>query len=269
MTRADLSGSLHGMKATTNTTIRLGLLNLPVGVCKATGELADVKFNLGDAEGNKLTQQYVNPDGEVIPADQQTRTVNGHIVPQDDLDAIAEATKLDGLEIIKIESRERFVAEGYRVTGFHYIQSHPKNGNLNAFRLFVDALKEMDSVAITKFTPRSRQSLMVLFPNDEGVLCAVTMSYGTDVREPDQAVRAHLAGKYSPAEMEMAKQLLAAFNNDADPLTYATDEAVQMRHDLVAKVMEGKPVEKPAPKDEPAVSSLAAALEASLAQITA
>ena len=100
------------MKATANTTIRLGLLNLPVGVCKATGELDDVKFNLGDAQGRKLTQQYVDVDGNVVPVADRTKTIDGHIIDKDALESIAEATKLDGLDILKIESRERFSGLG-------------------------------------------------------------------------------------------------------------------------------------------------------------
>jgi len=254
------------MKATANTTIRLGLLNLPVGVCKATGELDDVKFNLGDAQGRKLTQQYVDVDGNVVPVADRTKTIDGHIIDKDALESIAEATKLDGLDILKIESRERYFEESHRITGLNYIQSHPKNGNLNAFKLFVDALEDMGMVAVTKWTARSRQALMVLVPQD-GILLGITMSFGPDVREPDAQVRAHLAGKYSPQEMDMAKQLLSAFvNNDADPLAAETDDAVSKRHELVAQALEGKaistPVEKPA---EPAISNLAAALEGALA----
>lgn len=257
------------MKATANTTIRLGLLNLPVGVCKATGELDDVKFNLGDAQGRKLTQQYVDPDGNVVPANDRTKTINGHIIDSEAIEAIADATKLEGLDILKIESRERYLNNAHRITGLNYIQSHPKNGNANAFKLFVDALTEMDSVAVTKWTARSRQSLMVLVPH-EGILLGVTMTFGPDVREPDTQVRSHMAGTYTAAELEMAKQLLTAFsNNNADPLAGETDDAVSMRHDLVAKAMEGKAIEVPAKPAEPAISSLAAALEASLASVAA
>lgn len=255
------------MKAITNTTIRLGLLNLPVGVCKATGELADVKFNLGDAQGRKLTQQYVDPDGKIIPTEDRTKTIDGHIIDTEALAAIEAATKLPDLSILKIESRERFVQEAHRINGFYFLQNNAKVGNINAYKLFVDALAELNSVAVTKVTFRSRQALMVIFPQD-GVLAAVTMAFGPDVRVPDQGVRAHIAGQYSDAEMDMAKQLLTVLSDaSADPLSSETDAAVAKRHELVAQAMQGVKIEVPkAP--EPAVSdALGDALKASLAAL--
>lgn len=258
------------MKAIANTTISLGLINLPVGICKATGELDDVKFNLGDSQGRRLTQQYVDPEGKVVPLDQRTKTIDGHVIDKDSLEAIAEQTKLPVLNVSKIEARSKFVAQSFRITGYYFLQSTPKTGNLNAYKLFVDALQKIDAVAVTKFTFRSRQQLLVLYPMN-GVLCANTVSFGTDVREPDDTVMAHRAGSYSDAELDMAVQLLTALSaNGGDPLASETDEAVTLRHELVEKAKSGEKIEKPA--DAPQAdknAALADALAASLAAIKA
>lgn len=259
------------MKAIANTTIRLGLLNLPVGVCKATGELEDVKLNLGDAQGRRLSQQYVDPDGNAVAREDQTRTFEGHLIDQEALEQIAEATKLPDLTILKIEGRSRLVMEAHRITGFYYLQSQKKNGNINAYKLFADALREMDGVAVTKFTFRSRQHLMIIWPDAEGVLCASTLAYAGDMRSPDENVTAHLDAAYTEQEMAAAKMLLSAMSdNDSDPLSTETDDAVSMRHDLVQKALAGEPLALPAAPSQPeANTALADALAASLAAVKA
>jgi Ku protein len=233
------------MKAIANTTIRFGLINLPVGICKATGEMEDVKFNLGDSQGRRLIQQYVDPENKVVPSDEQTKLYEGHIIDKDDLATIAEQTKLPDLSVLKIEERERFDAEAYRITGHYFLQSTKKTGNINAYKLFADALKATNKVAVTKFTFRTRQQIVVLWPNEDGILCASTMAFRSDVRAPDENVRAHLAGTYTEAEMDMAKQLFEALgNSETDPLEMETDEAVAKRYALVQQVMAGEPIEK-------------------------
>lgn len=257
------------MKAIANTTISLGLINLPVGICKATGELEDVKFNLGDSQGRRLTQQYVDPDGKVVATEDQTKAIDGHVIDKDAIEAIAERTKLPNLTITKVEDRARFDAEAYRITGHYYLQSTKKTGNVNAYKLFVDALKAENKVAVTKFTFRTRQQLMVIWPTDDGLLAASTLAFESDVREPDENVRGHLAGTYTEGELSMARQLLSALSDGAvDPLAGDTDEAVTLRHELVEQAKQGEDIAVPAEVAQPVKNAaLADALAASLAAI--
>mgnify|MGYP001564766474 CR=1 FL=1 len=257
------------MKAIASTQISFGLINLPVAIVKATGELEDVSFKLGDKSGGSLTQQYVDGNNNVVARSDMTKTIDGHIIDTDSIEAIAAATKLPRLEITKMEPREKFDAAAYRITGFYYLQSPKKGGNVNTFKLLTDAMKAEDMVAVTKFTFRSRQQQIVIWPNDEGMLCASTMVFNGDVREPDADVRAHLAGNYKPAEFDMARQLISAMATDTvDPLSADTDEAVTMRHELVQKALAGEAI--PAPTKVPQAdqnAALADALAASLAAI--
>jgi non-homologous end joining protein Ku len=157
--------------------------------------------------------------------------------------------------------------EAHRINGFYYLQNNAKMGNVNAYKLFTDALADMDAVAVTKVTFRTRQALMVIFPQD-GVLAAVTMAFGPDVRVPDQGVRAHIAGQYTEAELDMAKQLLGAMSNaQADPLSAETDAAVAKRHELVSQAMQGKKIDVPDVPEPAATNALGDALKASLAAL--
>lgn len=259
------------MKAIVNTTISLGLISLPVGIAKATEE-DDVKFNLGNAKGEKLTQQYVDPAGKVIPTEDRTRTFNGKVIPQTALDTIAEQTKFDNMTISKIEKRDRFIQEAHRVTGSYFIQSTKKTGNVNAYKLFAASLLQLESVAVTKVCFRGRQQLFIIWPDAEGNLRGSTMSFASDQRSADDNVKAHHAGTYSPAELEMATQLLTALSqSDADPLAEAEDEAVPLRKALVEQYMNSEtlPEATPAVAQPEQNAALADALAASLAAIKA
>jgi non-homologous end joining protein Ku len=46
------------MKAIANTTIRLGLINLPVQVCSAEESGTDIRFNMAGPNGEQLEQRY-------------------------------------------------------------------------------------------------------------------------------------------------------------------------------------------------------------------
>lgn len=257
------------MKPIASTNISLGLINLPVGICKATGALEDVAFKLGDPKGGAVTQQYVDSAGNVIPRDRQTKVIDGKVIDKDSLDAITELTKIKTLTVEDIVDRADFIAEGHRITGFYYLQNTKKGGNPAAYKLFTDALAKIDGVAITKFTLRTRQQQIAIWPNAEGILCASTLNFSSDTREPDENVKMHLEATYSEAEMNMAVQLLTALKgNGFNTLHTATDEAVTLRKELVEKALAGEKIEKP--KDAPQAeknAALADALAASLAAI--
>lgn len=255
------------MKAICNVTLSFGLISLPVGICKATGELDDVSFNLGDEQGSRLSQQYVNTSGTVVPSNEQTRMFNGHIVDKDALANIAEQTKLTDMTILKIEKRERFLDQAHRITGSYFVQSTKKVGNDKAFKLFVDALRNTSSVAISKVCLRTRQQLFVLWPDEYGNLRGSTLSFASDDRSADDNVKSHQSSSYETGEMKMAVQILKALSSSkSDPLNDATDEAIALRKALVQQYLDGEfvpVVSKPQPEKNAALAdALAASLEA-------
>ena len=261
------------MKAIANTTIRLGLINLPVQVCKATETASDTTFNMAGPQGECLTQAYLFPDNSVCPKDQIQKGIfdGGTFYPvsSDEIEAIKEATKLKDLSVTDVVDASEFWKRADRITGKYYVQMSKKGGSANSMKLFVDALEQMEKVMVTKWTPRSRQELLVLWPKD-GLLHASSVAFDRDMREPDESVRAHLSGTYSEAEMAMAQQLLAALSDtNANSLDMELDEALPMKHALIQQVMAGEGVavdeaeDTPQPvKNESLANALSAALEA-------
>ena len=122
---------------------------------------------------------------------------------------------------------------------------------------------------VTKWTARSRQKLLVLWVNEQGLLMASGLNFEGDVREPDEACRAHLAGAYSDQELAMAQQLLTVFYKETPTaLSMEVDEAVALKHALVADALAGQVIDAPEkPKATEPVSALADALSASIAAL--
>lgn len=262
------------MKAIANTTIRLGLINLPVQLVQAAEPANDVTFKQAGPAGETLRQAYLLPDGkECSKDDMQKGVIQGdqfYPIPKESIAQISEATKLPDLNIMEVLSRSTFEAQKHRATDLYFVQSTKKGGNVNAFKLFVDALEAEGKVMVTKFTPRSRQKLLVLFPQD-GLLMAQGLAFEGDMRKPDENVEAHLSASYTEQEMTMAKQLIGALaDNSQDSLTMEVDDAVPLRHKLVDDALNGRAIDMPTATPTQATTGLLAdALAASLEAVKA
>jgi non-homologous end joining protein Ku len=262
------------MKSIANTTIRLGLIALPVQVVKATSSNGDVSFSLCSPEGNAVEQVYrdkvtgniVGTKGDCLKGVKVGQDIR--VIDQGDLDVIAEQTKLRDLGIEDIVSMSDAMEHVNRIEGMYYIQMNGKVGSANTMKLFVDALTEEELCIVTKWTPRTRQELLVIRPED-GILVANSYSFASDVQAPDEGVRAHLSGTYTDAELQMARQLLQTLAQDQHhALDTAVDEAIPMRKALVDKVLNGEGV-TPAQAAAPAQADQNAALSDALAQALA
>lgn len=260
------------MKAISNTTLRMGLVTIPMQVCQGIETANDVTFKQAGPAGESLRQAYLFPDGTECRKDDMSKGIfmSGEFYPvaKDDIDAINEATKRPDLEVLEVIDAGQFWSEAHRINDLYYVQSPTKNGNPNAFRLFVDALERTEQAIVTKWTARSRQKLLVLWARD-GLLYGSGLAFEGDVREPDENTRAHLAGAYSEQEAEMAEQLLGMYYKEKPTaLSMEVDEAIPMKHKLVDDALAGRGVEVPTTPEQPQQNAaLADALAASLAAI--
>ncbi len=263
------------MKAIANTTLSLGLINLPVQVAQAMETANDVTFKQAGPNGESLRQAYLLPDNTECPRGSMTKGIEMggafHQVKTEDVEAIAAATKIEGLPISEVVPAEELWSRAHRIKGLYFIQCPKKNGNINAFKLFVDALEQDGKVMVTKWTARSRQQQLVIWPKD-GLLMASAVSFAGDEREADEDVRRHLAGTYSDAEMEQARQLLSIMSQDrSTALDMEVDDAIVLKHKLVDDALSGAGVDvtaQAAPQTTP-VNALADALTASIAAMQA
>lgn len=272
------------MKAIKTTTLSLGLINLPVSVASATESASDVSFSLHN-NGNPVEQVYRDKvTGDVVGTKAACgRAVNTgtakapNLVPvsEDDITAINEDTKLADIPVLDIIDVSEAVGQAHRITGMYYFQMS-KGGSPNTMKLFVDVLKDTGKAFVAKWTPRTRQELLVIravtdTDTGENILVGHSYAFASDMRKPDEAVRAHLAGKYTEAEKAMAVQLIEAMAGEPKyALETAADEAIPRRQELVDQAMKGALDIPDAPQATPQQeknTALADALSQALAQV--
>lgn len=251
---------------------------MPVQVCQAEASAEDIRFSMGGPNGERLEQRYcVHGTETLVPKDQIQKGLfepDGAFIPIDKsaIENIDAKTKMADLDIQDILTFDEALKRAGRIRGMYYLQMNGKAGSANSMKLFVDALALEGKCMVTKWTPRKRQELLVIRPeaaeDGQNILVGYSYAFAADIREPDEAVRAHVSGTYTDAEMKMARQLLGVLaDTDANTLDMEVDEALPMRHKLVDDARQGKVIAPPEPEAAPAATvGLADALAQALAQ---
>jgi DNA end-binding protein Ku len=146
----------------------------------------------------------------------------------------------------------------------------PTAGGAKPYKLLLDAMQEEGKVGIGKVVLRSKQQLAALRPGD-GVLMLTTMLWGDEVLSPERVdeLDAVAEAEASPRELKMAEQLIESLSADFDPTSFK-DEYRERVLDLIERKAAGEEIAVQPEAEEPAAApDLMAALEASLAAVTA
>lgn len=260
------------MKAVSSTTIRWGMLSLPVQLCSSVESAKDVTFDQASPNGERLRQIYVDPQGNEVPRDQIVKGMfdgddTFRPIAREDIDAIAESTKIEDMEIHEIVDMSAVRERMGRITGRYFVQNNKKGGSPKSLNLFIKALEAENAAAVTTYTLRSVQREMVLVPED-GNLVAYCMAFADECRQPDETVTAHQEHEPNAAELDMARKLIAMSRVEApSSLDTLVNEATPMKAELIEQAIAGKPIKAPAKaKAADSVDSLAGALSAMLEQ---
>lgn len=157
----------------------------------------------------------------------------------DEIDAIAERTKLEEMRVADFIRTEE-VRRG-RVLGSYYLAPDGP-GAAKVIRLLHEAMRETKRVAVVKFTKRSKQTLAVLIPLAESKsLEVIEMAWAEDLREIPVKCESCAAIPITTEEVDLAVDLVNAMSSTrADALDTLTDDARQMRRDLIAKAEAGE-----------------------------
>ena len=143
----------------------------------------------------------------------------------------------------------------------------PDKRGVKPYKLLVDAMTEMNKVAIGRIVLRSKERLVTIRPLD-GLLCVETMRYPDEVVSRD-AILGDVEDDVELTEREklMAQQLVESLASEAfDPSKY-TDEYREQLLDLIQRKSAGEEIVAEPETEAPAkVLDLVAALEASLAK---
>ncbi len=246
--------------------ISFGLVQVPVRLVSATKN-KDVSFNQLEAgTGARIRYKKVSEaTGEEVPAERIQRgyeVSKGRyvIVEPEEL----ESLRPKGSHAIEIEE---FV-DLDEIDPLYFEQPYylvPDARGVKPYKLLVDAMEELNKVAIGRIVVRSKERLVAIRTVD-GMLCIETMRYSDEVLSRDGLVPADEAdAQLTDRERTMARQLVESLAVDKFEPEKFSDQYRDQVLDLINRKAGGEEiVAEPAVEPPARVLDLVAALEASL-----
>jgi DNA end-binding protein Ku len=246
--------------------ISFGLVQVPVRLVGAT-KSKDVSFNqLEEGTGARIRYKKVSEvSGDEVPTERIKRGYEiskGRyvMIEPDEL----ESLRPKGSHAIEIEE---FI-DLDEIDPLYFEQPYylvPDKRGLKPYKLLVEAMSDMNKVAIGRIIVRSKERLVAIRVVDD-MLCIETMRYADEVlpREdllPDEDV------ELTQKERTMARQLVESLAVDEFHPEKFHDEYREQVLDLIARKSAGEEIVSEPVVEAPArVLDLVAALEASLAK---
>jgi DNA end-binding protein Ku len=247
--------------------ISFGLVTVPVKLVSAVRS-KDVRFNqLEEGTGARIRYRRVSEaTGDEVP---QERIVRGSeispgqyvVVGQDELDKLRPKAShtIDIQDFVELEQIDPIYFEQP-----YYLV--PDRNAAKPYKLLLDAMTDLQRVALGKVVLRGKEHLVAIRPLD-GALCVETMRYADEVI-PEESLEGVPGEEVAPnqRELDMARQLIEALAGDFEPEKYH-DEYREQVNELIEKKAAGEEIVAEPVVEEPAkVVDLMAALEQSLAR---
>jgi len=247
--------------------IQFGLVTIPVKLYLATESKYGVSFNmLHETDLSRIQMKVWCPVDEKVIS--RSETVKGYEYAPDQYVVITdedlEQVPLKTVRSIEIEQFTRPDEEdGYVrfVKQAYYLE--PDKIGRKAFYLLRSVLEEEGLSAICKVVIKDREALAALDPFSDTMLLT-TLHWPDEIRSTTELDLPAEEYDFKPAEMEMARQLVAAMTGRFEPEKYK-DEYRDALMQIIEQKVEGSDVVAPEPVEETGkLVDLMAALEASV-----
>jgi len=247
--------------------VSFGLVQVPVRMVTATRS-KDVSFNqLEDSTNARIRYRKVSEvTGEEVGSEHIVRgfeVSKGKYVRIED-DEI-QSLRPKGSRAIEIEE---FV-DLDEIDPVYFEQPYylvPDQRGVKPYRLLVEAMTDLNKVAIGRIVMRSKERLVAIRPLD-GMLCVETMRYSDEVVARDGLVPEEDDAELTERERTMAQQLVESLASDHFDAARYHDEFREQLVDLIERKAAGEEIIAEPETEAPAkVLDLVAALEASLAK---
>src|SRR4051812_39791434 len=245
--------------------ISFGLVQVPVRLVGAT-KSKDVSFNqLEEGTGARIRYKKVSDQtGEEVPPDKIKR---GYEISKGRYVMIEPAE----LDVLKPKGSHAIEIEEFvdldDIDPVYFEQPYylaPDAKGMKPYKLLVDAMTEMNKVAIGRIIVRSKERLVAIRPLD-GVLVVETMRYADEVLPLDALKPEDV--DLTDRERQMARQLVESLAVDEFSPEKFHDQYREQVLDLIEKKAAGEEIVAEPEVEAPAkVLDLVAALEASLAK---
>lgn len=243
------------------------LLHFPVQICKATDDQAEVRFDVAAPSGAERQQVYKDTatneeiDSETKPL-RGVRTTDGFVeIPQEQIDAIEEEAKLVDMRVEKTEPYDSVPFD--RAIGLYFLQVPQKSGAHKVYNLIYNALlpqkkgkkEDKERLALrVKFSVRKLQKLGVIYADpDRECLMLNVLTFGANLRQPDEAILAHKAVQVEQEQIDKARKVLVALKQPINPATGELreagdwdtpyDELIIRRRELMEQAAAGEKIE--------------------------
>jgi DNA end-binding protein Ku len=246
--------------------IQFGLVTIPIKLYLATESSYQVRFHmLHETDQSRIQMKTFCPvDEEIIS---RAETVKGYeyapdryvVITDEDL----EKVPLKTVRTIEIEqftktdedSNTRFVKQAY------YIE--PDKVGRKAFYLLKSVLADEGLTAICKVVIKDREALAAIDPFGDTMLLT-TLHWPDEIRSTKELELPEEEPDFKPAELQMAKQLVAAMTGEFEPEKYHDEYRDALMKVIEAKIEGTEPEELEQPEEGGSLVDLMAALEASV-----
>jgi DNA end-binding protein Ku len=251
--------------------IQFGLVTIPIKLYVATESRGGLSFHLLHKEClNRIQMRIHCPVHGEIP---RSDTVRGFeyakgqyvVIGDEDFENVPLKT-VRSVEIAMFVDAARDSYGTNFVKQAYYIE--PEAIGRKAFYLLKTVLADEGLSAICKIVLKDREALAALNPYSKTMLLT-TLYWPDEVRSIDELDLPDETADFKPAEIAMAKQLVAAMRGDFNAEDYKDDYREALMAVIEAKIA-GQPAEVPV-KAAPAtkITDLMSVLEASLEQAKA
>jgi DNA end-binding protein Ku len=248
--------------------ISFGLVTVPVKLVSAVRS-KDVRFNqLEEGTGARIRYRRVSEaTGEEVPNE---RIQKGYEI------ASGQYVVVDNEELEKLTPKASHTIEISdfvdleQIDPIYFEQPYylvPDRAAERPYRLLIEAMTDLQKVAVGKIVLRAKEHLVAIRPLD-GALCIETMRHADEVIPLESLEEIPRDDEVAPSEKEldMARQLIEALASDFEPDRYHDAYREQLLEIIEKKAAGEEIVAEPLVEEPAKVVDLMAALEASLAR---
>ena len=205
-------------------TLSFGLVSIPVRLYSATESSASIKFNMLTKEGGRVKQQYVSEkDGmTVVPRSEMVKGYEfekDHFVlfSPDELNKLEEGSS-HVIEIVAFIP-EKSVDPLYFDKA--YLLAPDKRGG-KPYALLMEAMRKSGKCALAKWSWKAKQYVVQVRAVEDGLVLQQLL-YADEVRSLKELAIEPVT--VSPAELQLAQQLIDQISEDAyDPTNFEDEE---------------------------------------------
>lgn len=250
-------------RVTVNTVLKIGTIEAAIGLYKTIGDTKPRKWDAPPVElpepsgeaaetpppisgsplaGSSQPSSAPPPAPAEVEAPPKPRKGilkddGGFVDLTDQIEEIAERSKLERLEIISFIDRRHIPRE--RIIGSYYIGFASPGGSTRLLKVLHEAMRQSQVGAVVRFTKRKGQTVGVLVPFKDALL-VLEMAFAEQWRDPNNKCLAHSKVEPPESEIDQACTLIEVMAGRRESLDGIQDHRAAMERELVTRAEAGE-----------------------------